>query len=89
MATRCWHKISENEVPEINFHIPPANHGQIVTVSYGIDWEENVVYCHWYDASDKEEHWYYRDWMESIDGEADFWNGAPTPVRVCGSERRL
>jgi len=82
---RCWREC--DATPRgMDWHVPPKNQGQIVTVSYGCC--NSIVYCHWYDASDREEHTYWRDWKKS-DGDCDFNNRAPEPTRVCGSERYL
>ena len=82
---RCW-KECDATPKRMTWHTQSRNQGQIVTVSYG-RWDD-IVYCHWHDVSDGESHTYWRDWKAS-DGDCDFWNDAPEPTRVCGSERYL
>ena len=84
--SRCWKETALPGGFEEIFHIPPKNQGQIVTISYAA-WQ-GQIYCSWHDQSDNERHIYSRDW-KNADGDCDFWNHAPKPTRICGSERML
>lgn len=70
-----WKPIEEADVPaEVQFHLPPANQGQIVDVSYGA-WG-GMVYRRRHDKSDGLKQYSMRSWRTS-DGDCDFWNHAP------------
>ena len=84
---KCWKKLTSlPDSVDWEFHTPPENQGQIVTISYACG--DGMVFCRWHDASDGETRLYWRD-MKNSDEDCDVWNHAPEPTRVCGSERYL
>lgn len=61
----------------MTFHVPPANQGQIVEISYAMI--DGVVIRRIYDRSDGSRS--YATSKAHLDDEADYWNGEPTNVR--------
>lgn len=60
-----------------DFVTPPENQGQIVTVSYGLAAENEIIITCTYDASDKTtiyDAYYYPD---DDEGKWEPWNGVP------------
>jgi hypothetical protein len=63
-----------------SWHVPPANQGQTVVVSYGIDTEGEAIYRRTFDRSDRSVS-YERADLSALRGDFEPWNESPDVAR--------
>jgi len=61
---------------DITWHVPPANQGQIVTVSYGCD-DDGTLWEKTFDSSDRSTSVRHLGTADSYEGRWEPWNAAP------------
>ena len=64
---------------------PPENQGQIVTVSYSLDSDAEVILESIYDASDRSQEYRAYRYPADDDGEWTPWNGTPALGKCLGA----
>lgn len=64
--------------PTEKWTTPPENQGQIVTVSYSLDADAEVILESIYDASDRSQEYRAYAYPDDDDGTWEPWNGAPS-----------
>ena len=64
-------------IPTTRFVTPPVNQGQMVTVSYALDIDSEVIIESIYDASDRSQEYIAYEYPED-DDTWEPWNGVPS-----------
>ncbi len=70
--------------PTEKFITPPENQGQIVTCSYSLDADAEVIIENIYDASDRTQIYRAYAYPRNDDGTWEPWNGVPELGRSFG-----
>jgi hypothetical protein len=70
--------------PTEKWTTPPENQGQIVTVSYSLDYGAEVILESIYDASDRSQEYRAYAYPDDDDGSWEPWNGVPRLGRELG-----
>lgn len=63
---------------------PPENQGQIVTVSYSLDADAEVILESIFDASDRSQEYRAYAYPDGDDGSWEPWNGIPSLGKYLG-----
>lgn len=71
--------------PTTRWDTPPENQGQILTCSYALDSDAEVILEKIYDASDRTTEYRAYKYPVDDDGEWDPWNGTPELGRALGT----